>query len=127
MRLRGMAVFLKGNTYRIRADASQMALAIHGEAVPFGEGFHGAIYCGKKIIAVGLNVKADEVGAQQTVDQFALPGADAENFRIRPGNVPEDGDAGIGARFLDHAGKQREMIILDQRSEEHTSELQSRL
>ena len=114
MRLEGIAVFLKSNADRIGTHASDVPLAVHREAVPFREGFDGAIDGGKKIVAVGLNVKTDEIGAEQPVDQFALPGADAEDFGIRPGDVPEDGDASVGARFLDHAGKQGEMIILDQ-------------
>src|SRR6202140_4480860 len=83
MRLEGIAVFLKSNADGVRAHASDVALAVHGEAVPFCEGFAGAIDGGKKIVAVRLNVKADEIGAEQPVDQFALPGGDAEDFGIR--------------------------------------------
>src|ERR1700731_1923039 len=109
-----MSILLKTNADGIGAHASQVSLAIDGEAVPFGERFDGAIHGGEKIVTVRLNVKADEVGAKQSVDQFALPGADAEDFGIRPGNMPENCDASVRAGFLDHAGKQSEMIILPQ-------------
>src|SRR5258706_12282094 len=114
MRLEGMAVFLKSNADGIGEHTGQVSLAIHGEAVPFRERYDSAIDGGKKIVAMGLNVKADEIGAEQPVNQFALPGADAEDFGIRPGNVPEDGDASVRPGFLDHARQQREMIILDE-------------
>src|SRR6267378_4533947 len=61
---------------------------------------------------MSLNVETDEIGAQKAVHEFALPWANAKHFRIGPRNVPEDGHAGVGARFLDHAGKEREVIVL---------------
>ena len=68
----------------------------------------------EKVVAVRLNVKADQVGAEQPVQQFALPGADPEGLGIRPGNMPENRHARVGALFLDHRGKQREVVVLHQ-------------
>src|SRR5712671_4429302 len=58
-----ITVFLRSNANRIRAHAGDMALAIHGEAVPFCERFHGAVYGREKIVTVRLNMKTDQVGA----------------------------------------------------------------
>src|SRR5436309_10292093 len=54
--------------------------------------------------------------------------ADSERLGVGPGDMPERDDGRFRQPFPDHAGQQREMIVLDQddRSEEHTSELQSR-
>ena len=68
----------------------------------------------QKIVAMGLDVEAHQVGAQQAFQQFALPGANAKGLRIRPGNVPEDGHARAGHSLLHHARQQREMIVLHQ-------------
>src|SRR5262249_47594029 len=63
---------------------------------------------------MGLNVKTDQVCSEQSVEQFALPGTDAECFGIWPGNVPEDRDASIGPLSLDHLWQQGKVVILDQ-------------
>src|SRR5580704_14248375 len=91
-----------------------MALASDLKAIPGGERFDGAVHARKKIVAMRLDMEADQVCAEQPIDQIARPGADSEDFRIGPWNVPENGDACIGAGFLDHSRKQREMIILRQ-------------
>ena len=61
-------------------------------------------YAGKTLLPGSLNVEADEVRAQQAVQQLTLPRANAEGFRIRPGNMPEDGHARVGMLGLDHGG-----------------------
>jgi len=81
----------------------KMAAAGHGHSLPLDTGFKSAIHGIEKVPAMRLNVKADQIRAQQTVEQFMLPRADSERFRIRPGNVPEDRDPGIGPPFLDQA------------------------
>src|SRR5271157_978360 len=48
----------------IRAYASDMALAINGEAVPLGQSFQGVIHRFQEIVAVRLNVKTDQVGSE---------------------------------------------------------------
>src|SRR5208283_4022708 len=61
-----------------------------------------------------LYVEADEVGAQQSIQQFPLPGADGKGFRCRPWDVPKNGYPRIRSFPLDHSGQQREMIVLYQ-------------
>src|SRR6267142_4056595 len=114
MRPRGVAVFLWSNANRIRAHPSDMALAIHGEAVPFCERFDGTVHGREEIIAVRLNMKTNQISAQQAIDQLTLPRANAEDFGIGPWNVPENGDAGVRPGFFNHAREQGEVIILGQ-------------
>ena len=61
-----------------------------------------------------LNVEADQVRAEQSIHEFALPWTDSESLRIRPGDMPENGHARVGAFVFDHARQQREMIVLHQ-------------
>ena len=62
---------------------------------------------------MGLNVETDEIGSQEAIQEIALPGTDSECFRIRPGNVPEDGHAGIGPLLLDQFRQQGKVVVLD--------------
>ncbi len=59
-------------------------------------------------------MKADEIGPQHPVKNLPLPGTDAEGLGVRPGDVPEEGQPGIGPFFLDHPREKGEMVILDQ-------------
>ena len=61
-----------------------------------------------------LNVKPDEIGAQQAIHQLALPGADAEGFRVGPGDVPENCHARVRPLFFDQPRQQRKVIVLNQ-------------
>ena len=74
--------------------------------------FERAIDGFQEIVAVRLDVEADQIRAEQAIQEFALPGADAESLRIGPGDVPEDGHARIRAALLDHSRQQREMVVL---------------
>ncbi len=89
-----------------------MPLPVYGEAVPLGKRFERAVHRLQKIVAVRLNVKANEIGAEKTIDEFALPRTDPENFRVRPGNMPENRHSGVGPCVLDHPRQQRKVIIL---------------
>ena len=61
-----------------------------------------------------LNVKANQVGAQQPVNEFTLPWANPEDFGVWPGDMPENRDAGVWANFLNHARNQCQVIVLRQ-------------
>src|SRR5260370_42021922 len=80
---------------RIGPYARDVPLPVYGEAVPLRERFDRAVHGLQKIVAVRLNVKANEIGAEKTIDQLALPRTDSKNFRVRPGNVPEDRHARV--------------------------------
>ena len=52
----------------------------------------------QEVVTVSLHVEANEVGAQQSVQQFSLPGTNVEGLGIGPWDMPEDGHAGVGTR-----------------------------
>src|SRR5580698_8893228 len=80
--------------------------------LPIDARLDNAINCLQKIVAVGLNVEADEIGAKQAVNQLPLPWTDAEGLRIWPRNVPEDSDTGIGPFFFDQPRHKRKVVVL---------------
>src|ERR1700730_4013213 len=59
-------------------------------------------------------MKADQVGAQQSIEQFALPGAYSERLRVWPWNMPKNRHAGVRTFLLNEAGQQCEVIVLCQ-------------
>src|SRR5580698_8392848 len=61
-----------------------------------------------------LNVKTDQVRTQQTVEQFALPGANTKGFGVWPRNVPENRDSCIRPLLLDQPWQEREVVVLKQ-------------
>src|SRR5260370_8281291 len=67
--------------------------AIYGEALPLDARLQRAVYRLKKIVAVVLHVEADEVGAEQTVENVALHRTDAEGLGVVPRNMPQDAPA----------------------------------
>src|ERR1700730_8818934 len=111
-----MRILRKRHADGIRAHPSDVALAIDCETIPFRERLDRTVHGFQKIVTVRLDLEANEVGAQQTIDKFALPRADAKNFRIRPRNVPKNRNTRVGPRFLDHPRKQREVIILREKN-----------
>ena len=79
---------------------------------PIEAGFQRAIDGVEEVVAMILDVKRQQVVAQQAVENFLLPRADAEHLGIGPRNVPELGDDQIRAGVLEHARQQREMVVL---------------
>src|SRR5579864_1636244 len=105
---------LEINADRKRADQSEVAAFVHREALPLDARLERSVDGLQNIVAMRLNVKADQVGAQQSFQQFALPWTNAERLRIRPGNMPENGYARIRPSLFDQVRKQGEVIILNQ-------------
>ena len=87
---------------------------VHGEAFPVNAAFQCTIHRIQKIIAVELRVKTHQIGAQHSIQEFPLPGADAEGLGVGPWDVPEQRNSRIGTKFFDHPGQQGEVIILNQ-------------
>src|SRR5690348_10292640 len=83
---------------RIGSYPCDVPLSIDGEAVPLGQSFQSPVNRLKKIIAMRLDVKADEIGAQQAIEKIALPRTDAKDLRIWPRYRPEDCHAGVRDR-----------------------------
>ena len=75
-----------------------------GHVFAIGARLKNAVDRGEEIVAVQRNVEADEIGAEQAIEQFRLPGAYAEGLGIGPGNMPEDRHASIGPRLFTRRG-----------------------
>ena len=69
------------------------------EVLPVDPRLEGALDGLEEVVAVRLRVKADEVRAQQAVEQLVLPRADPEGLGVGPGDVPEDRDARVRPRL----------------------------
>ena len=69
----GVRLF-RGNADRERANQREVAGAVHRKALPLDARFQRPVHGVQKVVAVRLYVKSDQVGAQQSVEQFALPG-----------------------------------------------------
>ena len=82
--------------------------------LPLNAAFEHLVHGVEEVVAVRLDLEADQVGAQQAVQQFALPGADSERLGIGPGNVPEDRHARVGTQLLHQPRQQREVVVLHQ-------------
>ncbi len=59
-------------------------------------------------------MEAEQIVAEETLEEFFLPREGAEGFLVGPGDVPELGDDEIAAGVLEHARQQAEVIILDE-------------
>src|SRR5215831_19487148 len=105
---------LRGHADGEGLDESGPLAARDGELLPLHAGLDGPLGRLQEIVAVVLRMKADDVRAQHAQEQLLLPGADAESFGVGPRDVPEESDAGVGARALDEAGQEREVVVLDE-------------
>ena len=76
--------------------------------------FHEAIDGVEEIVAMELRVETNHGTAQQARDDFLLPWTDAEDFRVRPRNMPERDDGGVWQFIAEQARQQREVVVLDQ-------------
>ena len=77
--------------------AGAMVQALHREVVPVDARFDDPVDSLQEISAMRLNVESDQVGSQQPIHQFALPGTNSERLRIRPRDVPKNGHARVRA------------------------------
>jgi hypothetical protein len=66
----------------------------------------------RKVVDVELRVKADDVRAEQAVEQLDAPWADRERFRIGPRDVPERDDGGLRQALADQARQEGEVVVL---------------
>src|SRR5690349_7917264 len=95
-------ILRKRHANGIGAHARDVTLPVYSKPVPFCKSFQGAVHGFQEIVAVRLNVKADQIGTEKPVDEFTLPWANAKYLRVGPGDMPENRDARVGADFLDH-------------------------
>src|SRR3989338_10967104 len=67
-----------------------------------------------EVIAMELRMETDKVRAEHALEKAFTPWANAERFRIRPRDVPEDRHPRVRPCRFDQMRQQREMIILYQ-------------
>ncbi len=91
-----------------------VAAARDRKRLPVPAALQGAIDTFEEVVAVVLGVEAEQVVAEQAVQNLPRPRADQELVHVRPGDVPEVGDGQIGPGFLEQTGQQGEVIILDE-------------
>ena len=72
---------------------------------PVDARFQSSVHRLQEVVAVRLDMKADQVRSQQSVDQLALPGADRKRLGIRPWDMPENRHARVRPFFLQHSGQ----------------------
>ncbi|MCR4414716.1 MAG: hypothetical protein NUV77_20055 [Thermoguttaceae bacterium] len=82
-----------------------------------------AVHGVQEVVAVVLDVERQEVVAQQAVQDFVLPRADAERLAIGPGDVPELGDHEVVAGILEHPRQQGEVVVLDEHHRRFAADL----
>ena len=76
-------------------------------------GFYAPVNRIKKIIAVVLYVKTENIVAEQAIEQFFAPGENAESLPVGPGYMPELHDFQIRPAVSQKARQQRKMIVLN--------------
>src|SRR5277367_4970085 len=76
----------------IRRHVTHMATQRDGHVLMIDLALHEPVDRCEKILAVISRVEAQDVGTQEVLQHFLLPGADAEGLGIRPRNMPEEHD-----------------------------------
>ena len=99
---------------RIAVDRGALAAADDGERLAVDPRLDEAIDGLQEVVAVELRVKAQDVAAEQPVQQLDAPRADRERLGIGPRDVPERDDRRLRQPVADHPRQQREMVVLDQ-------------
>ena len=91
-----------------------MIFTVDGEVFPVNTGFQRTVHGLQEVCAKRLDMEPDQIGPQQSIHQLPLPRTNAERFRMRPRNMPENRDPRIGTLLLDHPGQQSKVIVLCQ-------------
>src|SRR5260370_41069404 len=107
-----LGILRKRHADRIGPPPRDVALPVYSKAVPLRERFESAVHSLQKDVAVRLNMKTDEIGAEETIAELTSPRTASKNVRVRPGNMPADRHSGIGPGIFNHARQQRKVVIL---------------
>ena len=109
-----VADFRKRHADGKRPDAREVIVAVDGEAFPLDAALDGLIHGFEEIIAVRLDVEADQVGAQQAVEKFRCQGQMRKASGLGQGMCQKIATRASGRAVLDQPRQQSEVIILDQ-------------
>src|SRR5258708_1350962 len=107
-------LFRKRNTDRERMHQRLMVAAVYGKPLEFHARLQRAIHGLQEVDAMRLDMKADQVRAEQSMEDLPLLRTNTEGFGIGPRDMPENRDPRVRPLFLDHAWSEREMVILNQ-------------
>ena len=88
------------------------AAADDGERLAVDARLDEAVDALEEVVDVELRVEAQDVAAEEPVEQLDAPRADRERLGIRPRDVPERDDRRVGQALADHARQQREVVVL---------------
>ena len=97
-----------------RPDARRVAAALHLRLLAVGPRLEVPVHGLQEVLAVVAQVEADQVVAEQAVEQLLLPGEGAERLRVGPGDVPELGHGQGRVPPLEHPRQEPEMVVLDE-------------
>ena len=68
----------------------------------------------QEVAAIALELKREQIVGQQTLENLAAPGADAQPVGIGPRDVPEQRRARVRSQGAQRRGDQRQMVVLDE-------------
>ena len=95
-----------------RAHEGGVAAVRNRRALPVHVGLELAAHRVQEIVAVQADVETEHVVREQALEDLALPRAGTEHLRRRPRDVPEVRDGEVGARRLEHAGQERQVVVV---------------
>lgn len=94
------------------ADPGGVAPVDHGRGLAIHPGLQLPGDRVQEVVAVGADVEAQDVGAQEPFQELPPPGGEAEDLRGGPRDVPEVADPGLVAGLLEEAGEEAEVVVL---------------
>src|SRR5262249_10421869 len=90
---------LRCDADRERFDMARSLPAYDGEVLPVDPRLECAVHSLEEIVAVELDVEADQVRSQHALKELALPRGDPKRLRVWPRYVPEERDASVRPLF----------------------------
>ena len=99
---------------RVAFDQRFLAVQRDDRVLVFDTGFQETVNCFDEVLAVIARVEPENAAAQHAAQQFLAPRADAEGFRVWPGDMPEGDDGGARQTLADELRQQGEVVILDE-------------
>ncbi len=82
--------------YRVGSHAAHVTLQSDRHVLMIDLALHETIHGVQEILAMVARVKAEDVGRQHVQQHLALPRTHAECLGVRPRDVPEQHDGGLG-------------------------------
>ena len=97
---------------RLRPHQRGLAAARDGGTVHLDARLQGAVHRLQEVHAVILDVKRQNIIAEEAVEDLFLPRADAEHLAVGPRDVPEVEDDQVRPGLAEHPRQQGEVVVL---------------